>query len=165
MGLLIQDSNCITFIFQDDVGGLEVLTDGHWVPAEPACGSIIVNIGDVIQVKPESRISNSTQIRNGPVTKISLFFFLQMQVLSNNKLKSARHRVVRKPAHRHSFAFFFNLHGDKWVEPLPEFTAKIGEAPRYRGFLYREYQQLRVRNKTHPPARPEDVVNITHYAI
>jgi isopenicillin N synthase-like dioxygenase len=76
-----EDGNCITFIFQDGVGGLEVLTDGHWVPAEPACGSIIVNIGDVIQVKPESRIyklSNSTQIRSAPVTKILPFFFPQM---------------------------------------------------------------------------------------
>ncbi|KAL6651930.1 hypothetical protein ACP70R_010855 [Stipagrostis hirtigluma subsp. patula] len=130
-----EDGNCITFVFQDDVGGLEVLKDGDWVPAQPVDGSIIVNIGDVIQV------------------------------MSNNKLKSATHRVVRKPVHRHSFAFFFTIHGDKWVEPLPEFTAKIGEAPRYRGFLYSEYQALRMKNKTHPPSRPEDVIHITHYAI
>ncbi|CAL5029730.1 unnamed protein product [Urochloa decumbens] len=130
-----EDAGCVTFILQDSVGGLEVLKDGHWVPAEPIDGSIVVNIGDFIQV------------------------------LSNGKSKSATHRVVRKPAHRHSFAFFFNIHGDRWVEPLPEFTAKIGEAPRYRRFLYKEYQQLRVRNKSHPPARPEDVFRITHYAI
>ncbi|KAJ1273109.1 hypothetical protein BS78_06G255400 [Paspalum vaginatum] len=132
-----EDGNCITFVIQDGVGGLEVLKDDEWVPAEPVDdGSIIVNIGDVIQV------------------------------LSNNKLKSATHRVVRKTAvHRHSFAFFFTIHGDKWIEPLPEFTTKIGEAPRYKGFFYNDYQQLRMRNKTHPPARPEDVVHITHYAI
>lgn len=131
-----QDGNCITFVLQDGVGGLEVHKDGGWVPAEPVEGSIVVNIGDVIQV------------------------------LSNNKFKSATHRVVRKPAtHRHSFVFFFNIHGDKWIEPLPEFTDKVGEAPRYRGFLYNEYQQLRMRNKTHPPSRPEDVIHITHYAI
>jgi hypothetical protein len=52
----------------------------------------------------------------------------------------------------HSFAFFFNLHGDKCVELQPEFRVKIGETPPYRRFLYREYRQLRVRNKTHPPA-------------
>ncbi|PUZ49173.1 hypothetical protein GQ55_7G304800 [Panicum hallii var. hallii] len=84
-----EDGNCITFVLQDGVGGLEVLKDGEWVPAEPVDGSIIVNIGDVIQV------------------------------LSNNKLKSATHQVVRKPVHRHSLAFFFNVHGDKWIEPLP----------------------------------------------
>uniref|UniRef100_A0A0D9WA89 Fe2OG dioxygenase domain-containing protein n=1 Tax=Leersia perrieri TaxID=77586 RepID=A0A0D9WA89_9ORYZ len=131
-----QDGNCITFVLQDSVGGLEVFKDGAWVPADPVEGTIVVNLGDVIQV------------------------------LTNNKMKSAMHRVVRMPeAHRHSLAFFFNVHGDRWVEPLPEFTEKIGEAPRYRKFLYREYQQLRMRNKTHPPSRPEDVVHITHYAI
>ncbi|TVU51771.1 hypothetical protein EJB05_03215, partial [Eragrostis curvula] len=88
------------------------------------------------------------------------------QVLSNKKLMSATHRVVRKPAaHRHSFAFFFCLHGDKWVEPLPEFTDKVGEAPRYRGFFFGEYLNLRKLNKTHPPSRPEDVISITHYEI
>jgi isopenicillin N synthase-like dioxygenase len=133
-----EDGNCITFVIQDGVGGLEVLKDGEWVPAEPVDGSIIVNIGDVIQV------------------------------LSNNKLKSPTHRVVRKqPVHRHSFAFFFNIHGDKWIEPLPEFTTMIGESPRYRGFVFNEYMQMRMRAKIHPPSRPEDVVhnNITHYAI
>ena len=73
-------------------------------------------------------------------------------MLSNSKLKSATHRVVSKAAHRHSLSFFSNPHGDRWVEPLPE-------------FLYKEYQGLLVRNKTHPPARHEDVVNITRYAI
>ncbi|CAN6281871.1 unnamed protein product [Urochloa humidicola] len=45
-----EDSNCITFMFQDGVGGLEALKNGHWVPAERVDVSIIVNIGDVMQV-------------------------------------------------------------------------------------------------------------------
>ncbi|EMS46666.1 1-aminocyclopropane-1-carboxylate oxidase 1 [Triticum urartu] len=132
-----EDGNCITFVLQDGVGGLEVLgEDGRWVPAEPVEGSIVVNVGDVLQV------------------------------LSNKKFKSATHRVVRRPgAHRHSIAFFLNLHGDKWVEPLPAFAADVGDPPRYRGFRYDEYMQLRMRNKTHPPSRPEDVIHITHYEI
>ncbi|KAK3165188.1 hypothetical protein QOZ80_1AG0030050 [Eleusine coracana subsp. coracana] len=84
-----EDGSCISFVFQDGVGGLEVLKDGQWIPAEPVPGSIIVNIGDVLRV------------------------------LSNNKFKSATHRVVRKPVHRHSFGFFWSVQGDKWVEPLP----------------------------------------------
>ncbi|CAL5029728.1 unnamed protein product [Urochloa decumbens] len=91
-----EDGNCITFIFQDSVGGLEVLRDGHWVPAEPVDGSIVVNIGDV------------------------------MQALVCLLLQPARRQVGRAAA---------------------------------------GYQQLRVRNKTHPPERPEDVIRITHYAI
>lgn len=115
-------------------------------------------------------------LKDGPsCTKILDFFlyciaFLPVlsffKVLSNKKFKSATHRVVRKgEKSRYSFVFFYNLNGEKWIEPLPQFTKEIGEAPKYRGFLYKEYQELRLRNKTHPPSRPEDVIHITHYAI
>ena len=92
--------------------------------------------------------------------------FWPRKVLSNNKFKSATHKVVRPEGKsRYSYAFFYSLQVDKWVEPLSKFTEEIGEAPKYRGFLYKEYQALRMRNKTHPPAKPEDNINITHYAI
>ncbi|KAJ3677361.1 hypothetical protein LUZ60_003085 [Juncus effusus] len=130
-----QDGNCITLVFQDSIGGLEVLKDGDWIPVDPKEEGIIVNIGDLIQV------------------------------LSNDKLKSAMHRVTRKREYRHSFAFFFNIDGEKWIEPVPQFTENIGEKPKYKGFYYNEYLQLRMRNKTHPASRPENVIHITHYAI
>ncbi|KAG7954865.1 hypothetical protein I3843_11G042400 [Carya illinoinensis] len=131
-----EDGNLITFVFQDEVGGLEVLKNGEWIPVTPVEDTIVVNVGDVIQV------------------------------LSNKKFKSATHRVVRSEERsRFSYAYFYNLQGDKWVEPLSQFTKEIGEPPKYRGFQHKEYQQLRMRNKTHPPSRPEDVINITHYEI
>ncbi|KAL8123541.1 hypothetical protein AgCh_011495 [Apium graveolens] len=131
-----EDGNIITLVLQDDVGGLEVRKNGEWIPATPTEGTLIVNLGDVVQV------------------------------LSNNKYKSATHRVVTtKGRKRYSYAFFYNLQGDKWVEPLPEFTTAIGELPKYRKFLFKDYQALRMRNKTHPPSRPEDVIHITHYSI
>ncbi|KAA8540958.1 hypothetical protein F0562_024904 [Nyssa sinensis] len=61
-----EDGNCITFVVQDEVGGLEVCKNGEWIPVIPTEGSLVVNLGDVIQV------------------------------LSNNKFKSASHRVVRQ---------------------------------------------------------------------
>ncbi|EEF52169.1 flavonol synthase/flavanone 3-hydroxylase [Ricinus communis] len=131
-----EDGNCLTFVFQDEAAGLQVRKNGEWIPVAPTENSIVVNVGDIIQV------------------------------LSNNKFKSATHRVVRPEGKsRYSYAFFYNLQGDKWVEPLPKFTKEIGELPKYRGFLFKEYQELRMRNKSHPPSRPEDVIHITHYAI
>ncbi|GKV28026.1 hypothetical protein SLEP1_g37128 [Rubroshorea leprosula] len=131
-----EDGNCITFVFQDDAGGLEVRKDGKWIPVTPLPDTMVVNVGDVIQV------------------------------LSNKKFKSATRRVVRpKGKSRYSYAFFYSLQGDKWVEPLPQFTDEIGERLKYRGFFYKDYQELRMRNKRHPPSRPEDVIHITHYAI
>ncbi|KAF9591044.1 hypothetical protein IFM89_001254 [Coptis chinensis] len=44
-----QDGNCITFVLQDEIGGLEVLKNGEWIPVVPTEGSLIVNLGDVIQ--------------------------------------------------------------------------------------------------------------------
>ncbi|KAH6797350.1 hypothetical protein C2S52_021904 [Perilla frutescens var. hirtella] len=132
-----EDANVVTLVIQDEVGGLEVKKDGEWIPVVPAQpNSIVVNLGDVIQV------------------------------LSNHKFKSATHRVVRfKERWRHSLAFFYTIEGDKWVEPAAQFTADIGEAARYRGFLYKDYQAMRMRNKTHPPSRPQDAITVSHYAI
>ncbi|OMO79130.1 Oxoglutarate/iron-dependent dioxygenase [Corchorus olitorius] len=131
-----EDGNCITLVFQDEAGGLQVRKDGEWIPVIPSQGTLVVNVGDAIQV------------------------------LSNKKFKSATHRVVRPMGRsRHSFVFFHNLEGDKWVEPLPQFTKDVGEPPIYRGFQYKEYQDLRVKNKTHPPASPDDEIRITHYQI
>ncbi|KAG8379177.1 hypothetical protein BUALT_Bualt07G0061100 [Buddleja alternifolia] len=130
------DGNIITFVFNDGVEGLEVYKDGNWIPISPPQGTLVVNIGDTIQV------------------------------MSNDKFKSAAHRVVRpRGRSRYSYAFFHGLGGDKMVEPLQHFTIKKGESPKYKGFLYKEYVQLRIRNRTHPPAKPEDVIGITHYAI
>nr|XP_043616329.1 flavonol synthase/flavanone 3-hydroxylase-like [Erigeron canadensis] len=131
-----EDGNLITIVLQEDIGGLEVCKNGEWIPVIPSEGTLVVNLGDVIQV------------------------------LSNKKFKSATHKVVRpKGRSRHSHAFFYNLHGDKWVEPLPQFTQEIGMKPRYKGFYLKEYQALRLRNKTHPPSNPEDVIRITNYEI
>lgn len=131
-----EDGNVVTLVIQDEVGGLEVKKDGEWIPVVPAQGRIVVNLGDVIQV------------------------------LSNNKFKSATHRVVRyEEKWRHSWAFFYTVAGDKWVVPLPQFTEEMGAPAEYRGFFYKDYQALRMRNKTHPPATPQDAITISHYAI
>lgn len=88
------------------------------------------------------------------------------KVLSNDTFKSATHKVMRKNGKdRYSFAFFHTLTGDKWVEPLPQFTEKIGKLPKYRGFVFGEYTQLRGTDRTHPPERYEDLTRVTRYSI
>jgi isopenicillin N synthase-like dioxygenase len=59
------DFGCLTLLCQDDVGGLQVETNqGEWVTAHPIDGTLVVNIGDLLQR------------------------------WSNNKLRSTPHRVV-----------------------------------------------------------------------
>ncbi|KAK2990729.1 hypothetical protein RJ640_003797 [Escallonia rubra] len=131
-----QDTNCITFLLQDELGGLEVEKDGTWIPIPPMKGALVVNIGVIIQV------------------------------LSNKKLMAARHRVLRHEVrNRCSVAFFYSIGGDKWIEPLPQFTEETGEIPKYRGFFFKEFLQARLQKEREPPSRREDVTTIDHYEI
>ncbi|KAK8997132.1 hypothetical protein V6N11_020618 [Hibiscus sabdariffa] len=50
-----EDGNCLSFVFQDDTCGLQILKDGKWIPVIPTKGTLVVNLGDVIQV-----LSNNT---------------------------------------------------------------------------------------------------------
>jgi len=43
------DYGCLTFVYQDQIGGLQVMTkDGEWVVAEPIAGTFVVNVGDLL---------------------------------------------------------------------------------------------------------------------
>lgn len=44
------DSSVLSILHQDDVGGLQVYKDGEWLDAKPIPNTLIVNIGDMMQV-------------------------------------------------------------------------------------------------------------------
>ena len=45
------DYGTITFLYNDDLGGLEVrAVDGSWLRAKPLPGSILVNVGDLLEI-------------------------------------------------------------------------------------------------------------------
>ncbi|MCF8483152.1 MAG: isopenicillin N synthase family oxygenase [Rhodospirillum sp.] len=60
------DYGCITLLYQDDVGGLEVLNrDGQWVEGPPVPGSFVVNVGDLLQRWSNDHfLSNAHRVRN-----------------------------------------------------------------------------------------------------
>ncbi|CAI0399424.1 unnamed protein product [Linum tenue] len=45
-----KDVNLMTLVLQDQVGGLEFQKDGEWIPITPIPHSLVVNVGDIIQV-------------------------------------------------------------------------------------------------------------------
>lgn len=131
-----QDSSCITVVGQDNSGGYQVLKNGKWVDIKPTKGALVINIGDLVQV------------------------------WSNNRFKSAVHRVVNsKERRRCSFAFAIVPNPDTIVKPLPQFSTDINCAGAYRAFLYSDYMIKRINNKIHPPTTPEDFVTVSIYAI
>lgn len=85
------DLQCFTLLWQDMIGGLQVLTqEGQWIKASPIPDTIVVNIGD----------------------------FLMR--LSNDKFKSTVHRVYnRSTEDRLSMPFFFGFNFNEILSVLP----------------------------------------------
>ncbi|XP_059632375.1 1-aminocyclopropane-1-carboxylate oxidase homolog 1-like [Cornus florida] len=105
------DPTFITILLQDQTGGLQVVHDNRWVDVQPIVGSLVVNIGDTLQI------------------------------ISNNKFKSAVHRVrANSDRPRISVACFFTAFAasSKLYGPIEEIASEESP-PVYREFLVSEY--------------------------
>ncbi|KAF3432770.1 hypothetical protein FNV43_RR23872 [Rhamnella rubrinervis] len=107
------DSSFITMLLQDKIGGLQVLHDDHneWVDVKPVRGALLVIIGDF------------------------------MQLISNDKMKSVKHRVLATKGDRArvSIACFFNSDDKlKPYGPIKEIVTE-NDPPRYKQTTYLEY--------------------------
>ncbi|KAK4439303.1 Gibberellin 2-beta-dioxygenase 8 [Sesamum alatum] len=72
------DSDFLTVLYQDNIGGLQLVKDGRWIAVKPNPQALIINIGDLFQA------------------------------WSNNVYKSVKHRVVANARNeRFSTAFLF----------------------------------------------------------
>ena len=96
------DWGCLTLLWQDAAGGLQVQVAGAWVDAPPIDGTFVVNIGDM---------------------------FARW---TNDLYRSTLHRVVNLSGRdRYSVPFFFEGSPGHPVTALPG-CVPAGEQPRYR---------------------------------
>ncbi|KAJ9148926.1 2OG-Fe(II) oxygenase superfamily protein [Pleurostoma richardsiae] len=108
------DLQSFTLLWQDSVGGLQVLQkDGQWVKVPPVPGTFVVNLGD----------------------------FLQR--LTNDRFKSTVHRVYNyAPVERYSMPFFFGFNFNEKCGVLPSCTDDKNP-PKYEPISCGEWCQLR----------------------
>ncbi|XP_006351971.1 1-aminocyclopropane-1-carboxylate oxidase 2 [Solanum tuberosum] len=111
------DAGGIILLFQDDkVSGLQLLKDGQWIDVPPMRHSIVVNLGD------------------------------QLEVITNGKYKSVMHRVIaQKDGTRMSLASFYNPGNDALIYPAPALVDKETEAHNkqvYPKFVFDDYMTL-----------------------
>ncbi|KAL1818067.1 hypothetical protein ACET3Z_020641 [Daucus carota] len=109
------DAGGIILLFQDDkVSGLQLLKEGKWVDVPPMRHSIVINLGD------------------------------QLEVITNGKYKSVLHRVVaQSDGNRMSLASFYNPGNDAVIYPAPALVAKeTDEKQVYPKFLFDDYMKL-----------------------
>ncbi|XP_050238895.1 gibberellin 20-oxidase-like protein [Mercurialis annua] len=108
------DMSCVTIVYQDQIGGLQVKSrDGKWMDINPCEESLIVNIGDLLQA------------------------------WSNEKFRSSEHRVVlRNSVNRLSLAFFWCFE-DRKVISAPEEVVGEGNVRIYEPFVCSDYLRFR----------------------
>ena len=95
------DYGCLTLVWQDPTGGLEVLDrGGEWLTAHPIPGTFVVNVGDLLARWTSDRFT------------------------------STAHRVVNRSGNtRHSLGLFYDPNFETIIDPAEVCCA--GEVPKY----------------------------------
>jgi isopenicillin N synthase-like dioxygenase len=136
---LHNDSGIITFIMQDQVPGLQVMSEGKLVDVTPMPGAFVVNLGEM------------------------------MQTATNGYLRATKHQVVSPPVskQRISIAYFLNPRLDARFEPveLPQdlalkATGTQDTNPENRVFSMFGVNTLKTRLRSHP-----DVTSAFYYDV
>jgi gibberellin 2beta-dioxygenase len=105
------DSDFLTILHQDGVGGLQLRKGGRWLAVEPNPGALIVNVGDLLQA------------------------------WSNDRYRSVEHRVMASAAsERFSVAFFLCPAYDTLIRPRSSTAGGGDRPPRYKSFTFGEYR-------------------------
>ncbi|KAG8385780.1 hypothetical protein BUALT_Bualt03G0080900 [Buddleja alternifolia] len=107
------DAGGIILLFQDDkVSGLQLLKDGEWIDVPPMRHSIVINLGD------------------------------QLEVITNGKYKSVMHRVIAQTdGTRMSLASFYNPSSDAVIYPAPALVEKEDSKDLYPRFVFEDYMK------------------------
>jgi len=123
------DSGLVSFVLQDDVGGLQVEIDGALVDATPRPGTYVMNLGEMLQAA------------------------------TSGYLRATKHRVSSPPRghERISIAYFFHPRLDCVFEPIdlpPELAAEArgGENADPNDPVLRRFgdNYLKIRLRSHP---------------
>ncbi|KAK1356698.1 Hyoscyamine 6-dioxygenase [Heracleum sosnowskyi] len=113
------DPNLITLLLQDDIYGLQVYIDNQWLGVEPLPNAFVVNIGH------------------------------QLQIVSNEKFRSAEHRAVTNSREARTTIASFISPCNSCIIEAAKALINEGSPARYRPFQYQEFLRSYVKKAGH----------------
>ncbi|CAL1411122.1 unnamed protein product [Linum trigynum] len=80
------DSSFLTVLLQDQIGGLQVQCDNHWVDVEPNTSALVINMGDLLQLisNDEFKSSQHRVLTKSIGPRVSVACFLRQQLPPEN---------------------------------------------------------------------------------
>ncbi|KAG0572219.1 hypothetical protein KC19_VG077400 [Ceratodon purpureus] len=111
------DPQMLSVLYQDEVGGLQVLKDGKWIGIQPDDSTFVVNLGDTFQA------------------------------ITNGILHSAAHRVaVNTTRSRYATIYFYGIDNVQQLRVPPELVTE-DRPLKYRPFTVNEYRDYIVNRQ------------------
>lgn len=120
------DVSCLTILYQDDVGGLQIRTkEGIWMDSKPLAGSFVINIGDCFQMwsnaryrSAEHRVVYGMAKRN----RLSMAYFLdfvdEYEIRTPAELIDAQHPAQYKAVRKGEIMAYYKKVGPNLGIPL-----------------------------------------------
>ena len=103
------DYGTITLLLQESIGGLEVLSEGQWIPATPIPDTVLVNLGDLMQFWTADHYkATASSYDMAPIT----FTMLISLLIKMHRVQIPKEET-RQRCSRQSLAFF--VHPDNEV--------------------------------------------------
>ncbi|KAH0702348.1 hypothetical protein KY290_017635 [Solanum tuberosum] len=92
------DVDFVTVLLQDDIGGLQVLHQNHWIDVPPTPGVLVVNLGDFLQLLSNGKYISVEHraISNRDGSRMSVACFFIESHADKNRVTTINKKIMRK---------------------------------------------------------------------
>lgn len=144
------DFGSLTFLFQDDRGGLQVAkpgAEGLFIDVQPIEGAIVVNSGDLLARWSNDLIRSTMHrvVEPPKVVGLGSINGTSGTANANESREDGNGEEVKYPA-RYSVAYFCNPDFDDWIEALPGTWGGEKGAKKYEGVKSGDYLAQRLES-------------------